>query len=239
MLIILTLASTFVALVMSGVAWRATRDARRRSEARVAVLAEAIHSGPAAGELPIRPAAPATASLLPGAPPRGPARERLFEPPAQPGEGASRWGVALAAGALAVATIGAAAIVFSGESPSAAVEPRGTPPPAEGSSAPAAPLELLTLVHELDGAGLTVRGLVRNPSSGSSMNGLTAVVSLFDHDGGPLTTSSAALSPPVLAPGTESTFMVTVPAAGNMGRYRVSFRTGEHVVSHVDKRGGS
>ena len=44
----------------------------------------------------------------------------------------------------------------------------------------AAPLELIALGHERDADGLTVRGVLRNPSSGSEISHLTAVVLLFD-----------------------------------------------------------
>jgi hypothetical protein len=46
----------------------------------------------------------------------------------------------------------------------------------------------------------------------------------------------AAIDGSALGPGAESTFVVTLPGAGDVGRYRVSFRTGDRVVSHVDRR---
>jgi hypothetical protein len=39
-----------------------------------------------------------------------------------------------------------------------------------------------------------------------------------------------------LRPGGETTFVVTVPGAGDVGRYRVSFRTDDRIVPHVDRR---
>jgi hypothetical protein len=41
---------------------------------------------------------------------------------------------------------------------------------------------------------------------------------------------------PVLAPGSETAFVVTVPHANEVGRYRVSFRSDDRVVPHVDRR---
>jgi hypothetical protein len=108
------------------------------------------------------------------------------------------------------------------------------------TSAPASvPLELVSLAHERDGDTLTVRGTVRNPSSGSEMSRLTAVVFLFDRDGGFLTSGRAAVDSPELIPGGESAFSVSVPAVAAVARYRVSFRSGDRIVSHVDKRNGS
>ena len=39
-----------------------------------------------------------------------------------------------------------------------------------------------------------------------------------------------------LAPGAESPFNVDVPGVNDVGRYRVSFKTGNRVVPHVDRR---
>jgi len=41
---------------------------------------------------------------------------------------------------------------------------------------------------------------------------------------------------PALVPGGESRFIVSVPSAADVGRYRVSFRTDDRVVAHVDRR---
>jgi hypothetical protein len=40
----------------------------------------------------------------------------------------------------------------------------------------------------------------------------------------------------VLGPGGETAFTVTVPGVTNVGRYRLSFRTEDRVVPHVDHR---
>ena len=79
-----------------------------------------------------------------------------------------------------------------------------------------------------------IRGMVRNPARGASVNGLTAVVFLFDRDGALITTARAAIDS--LAPGAESPFVVTIPHATDVGRYRVSFRTDDRIVPHIDRR---
>ncbi len=63
-----------------------------------------------------------------------------------------------------------------------------------------------------------------------------AVVLLLTPEGDVLTSGHAAIDAPALEPGAESTFAVTLPAAGDVGRYRVSFRSGDRLVSHVDRR---
>jgi len=255
MLLIVTITSTLLALVMSAVAWHATREERRRSAARVAALTYAIHGDEASSlNLPIhgfresanddeleivnRPA-PRSGSPDENVEDDRPAAAPMFGTMARSDSSGSRWSVALAAGGLIVATVAAAAIVFSGE-PS----DRGSTAAANAASVGAAarvdaPLELVALGHDRDGDRLTVRGVVRNPSAGSEKDRLTAVVSVFDRDGAFLRSSRAAVESAALVPGSESTFIVTVPAAADVGRYRVSFQCDDRVVSHVDKRNRS
>jgi hypothetical protein len=76
---------------------------------------------------------------------------------------------------------------------------------------------------------------VRNPSGGHALTDVTAVVMLFNQQGGFVTSGRAAI-PGALAPGGEAPFTVTVPGAADVGRYRVSFRTSDGIVPHVDRR---
>lgn len=242
MLIVLTVASMAVAIVMSVVAWRASSEERRRSEARIAALAAEIHAPSTVDEAPLRASNPLPVDAeAPGVrPAAAEPSAAMFAATVQPAESGSRWGLALAAGAFVVASVGAAAIVFSGESPSAAVSaPAASPATAPVVEREALPLELVALGHEREGDRLTVRGVVRNPASGAQMDRLTAVVFLFDRDGAFLTSGRAAVASPALIPGGETTFVVTIPSASDVGRYRVSFRSDERIVSHVDKRSAS
>jgi len=97
-------------------------------------------------------------------------------------------------------------------------------------------LQLLSLDHERDDDHLTVRGVVRNPPRGSEVDHLTAVVLLFNQQGGFLTSGRSAVDTAALQPGAESSFAVTMPGASDVGKYRVSFRTDDRVVPHVDRR---
>jgi hypothetical protein len=95
----------------------------------------------------------------------------------------------------------------------------------------------MALGHERDADSLTVRGVLRNPANGKALGQLTAVVLLFNHDGGLVTSGRAAVQAPTLEPGAETTFVITIPGVADVGRYRVSFRTEDGVVPHVDRRG--
>jgi hypothetical protein len=99
-----------------------------------------------------------------------------------------------------------------------------------------AALELLALGQERDGDRLTVRGVVRDPAAGAPVDRLAAVVFAFDRQGAFVTSGRALVDTPALGPGRESGFAVTVPGASAVTRYRVSFRTGERLVPHVDTR---
>jgi hypothetical protein len=110
-------------------------------------------------------------------------------------------------------------------------------PSGAASTVSAAPLELVSLRHERHGSRLSLAGLVRNPSAGTPVDGLTTVVFLFDAQGGFITSGRAGVDFKRIAPGDESPFVITVEAPPNVARYRVSFRTDAGIVAHVDRRG--
>jgi hypothetical protein len=97
-------------------------------------------------------------------------------------------------------------------------------------------LELMSMRHTRDGEALTVMGLVRNPSSGAPTARVSAVVAGFDRDGTLLHSSRAPIDFVTLAPGEESPFVVTLPQAAGIGRYRVTFMTEQGIIRHVDRR---
>jgi hypothetical protein len=197
--------SLLVGVVSLVVAWRVVREDRRRSEARVSALSDAIYEH--ATERPT------------GAP-------EFFE--AAPSGSPSRFGL-IAAGACAVAVVVALTLVTV---PSVKQDRALNPSRAAVSNAP---LELLALEHQLDGSQLLVRGLVRNPASGTEKDGLTAVVLAYDRAGNLLASARAAVSVTQLGAGMTMPFVVRIPAA-DVSRFRVSFRTGTRIEPHVDRR---
>jgi hypothetical protein len=226
-LIVITLLSLTVAAAMSIVAWRAVRNERRRSDARVRALAADIQGRDHLRE-------PDDDLLL-----RGPGEHPMFAL-AHPAAARSRLAVAAAVGVLAVGASAALVVALGGAGRSSAVEPRSGAArraPAAGDGAVArAPLELTALGHERDADSLTVRGVLHNPASGKELGQLTAVVLLFNHDGMFVASGRAVVPAPTLQPGAETTFVITIPGVADVGRYRVSFRTEDGVVPHVDRR---
>ena len=77
---------------------------------------------------------------------------------------------------------------------------------------------------------------MRNPPDATAITGLVAVAFAFDKQGTFLMSGRSVLDFPQLKAGEESPFSITIPQAGSVGRYRVSFRTDVGIVPHVDRR---
>ena len=238
-LLLVTVVSILLAALMGVFAWRIGAEERGRSDARVAALAAEIHGGDAlplravANDLDLRPRAVAPSGSM-FAVAEGPETSR-------------RWPAVMAAGVFVVATVISLVVVLSGGSngtthaadaaPAASTAERAaTAAPAAAATPAPPPLELVALGHERDGDRLIVRGVVRNPPAGALAERLTAVVFVFNRDGGFLTSGRMMIDPSTLRPGGESIFVVSIPGAGDVGRYRVSFRTDDRIVPHVDRR---
>jgi hypothetical protein len=253
------LAITALALAASGVmaivTWRVIRREHLRGEARVAALADEIDldadrpDGPraVAGHRPAiglraeparipRSSAAVAPALVDDVQPRAvqPAPANLFAAPAEPAR--PRIAAVVAIGVLVVGTAAALAVILSAGS-RATVGGDRRPAAAATHPQPAAlPLELLALRHERDGKRLTVRGVVRNPDGAAPQQELAASVVVFGPDGRTVATGRARVSGSALAPGASAPFVVEVADAGDVARYRVSFRNDRGIVEHVDKR---
>jgi hypothetical protein len=244
-LIIITIVSVAAAILAFVSARRAHQDERERSEARVAALAAAAeaHGSSDGGwtqvggewqwtaEPPGRDTGVGIRDLGLGIRRESPTTtehsENMFGTVQR--EAPAGWRFVLVAAAALIIMLGGALVFLS---TSDSEEDHGTV-----ASAPQAdPLELVSLAHAREARVLTITGTVRNPSSGSKIEGLTAVVSLLDNNGGLISTKDVPLDYRALGPGEEAPFTVSVPDAGPVARYRVSFRAGTDVVPHVDRR---
>ena len=225
MLLLVTMISIALAAIMGVVAWRIAREDERRSQARIAALAAEIHGDSlplrvVGNDFDLRPRAPAVSA------------SDLFS--AAQAQRASRWPAVVVAGVFVIATAAALVIVLS--SGSKGTTHAANQPAASAPAAAALPLELVALGHERDGDRLHVRGVLRNPPAGAPVDRLTAVVFVLKREGGFLTSARVMIEPSAMRPGGESIFVVTVPGAADAGRYRVSFRTDDRIVPHVDRR---
>jgi hypothetical protein len=98
------------------------------------------------------------------------------------------------------------------------------------------PLELVSLAQVRKGDILTVSGTVRNPAGATERRQVAAVVFVFNRTGSFVASGRAPLDFQALAPGDDSHFVNTGPGAADDSRYRVSFREGDDVLPHVDRR---
>lgn len=249
----ITIVSLIVALVMSVTAWRLMRDEKKRASARVAALSIAVVDDKAApapvASVDVKPLVKA-----PWSSPR-PAGQQVSRPAAidfplnEPAARVTEPVLTHATGFLGAAdvqreeggrqkTLAFAAVVLffvlSGGLVWMMSGPRGTTAQAMG---PNAPLELLSLNHERHNDKLAISGLVRNPLNGKPVERLSAVVFLFDRMGTFVSSSRANVDFLKLGAGDESPFVVSLDAPPSVARYRVSFRTDDGVVPHVDRRG--
>ena len=131
----------------------------------------------------------------------------------------------------------ALALVFAGVA-YVAVPAKSANPSTPSAAAPQAPpLELLALNHTQQPSGLTISGTVYNPRGGAPVSQVFAAVVLFGPDGNFLTSARAPLDFTTLRPGEESPFVIAVPVAAAVARYRVGFRSADGaVIAHVDRR---
>jgi hypothetical protein len=133
-------------------------------------------------------------------------------------------------GILIVGTLVTAMLVSNeggGQPAPVAARPAGTT---------SAPLELLSLRHELTEDRLSITGLVRNPRASRQLADVNVVVFVFDRSGAFMTSLQGPLDFRTLAAGDESPFVVSLDHIADVGRYRVSFRAADQVVPHVDRR---
>ena len=246
-LLTLTTLSLAAAAGFGFLSWRVGREERQREHARIAALTTAM-TGPSA--VRVRDEGEAQA-ILRGFGDTGPRLGEAFRP--EPDAPETRLAVgsvfdrateglrgrpaikAAVIGAMVV-TIVIGAIIGARISDGAAASSTPTRHEAIATNA-AAPLELMSMRHQRQGTTLTVSGLVRNPTQGVAMNGVTAVVFAFDRTGAFLASGLAALDFSALRPGDESPFIVNVPNVSDVARYRVTFRNGGGVVRHIDRRG--
>jgi len=219
--------SLAMATAMGFVVLRLLREERRRSDARVAALTEmAAEPAPrvrtALDDFEIRPT---TMETTTGA-------GELFSGRHEPSPWARRLGIVGILSVLVIAlVVGVRSTNRAGDGAVTATAPAPAPV-AENT-----PLELLSLGHTQAAGSLIVTGLVQNPRSGVPLARVVATALVFGPEGAFLASARAPLDVTVLTPGDESPFVVTVPVAGDVTRYRIGFRSSEgHVIAHVDRR---
>jgi hypothetical protein len=257
-LVVVTLASLSMAAILSVVVWRLLRDERQRSDARVAALARMATDPPSpprgSGAARPIPPAPVTRPVDPldlplnVEPPRASriatrASDPPLSAPRSPDLFVERpaptaWSLRLLV-MVALALAGAAIVLFAlaSQARNAAAQHPASPRGTVSAQNVAPALELLSLHDARDGDTLTITGSVRNPRGASPLNRVTVSALAFDASGAYVGSGRALLDVTALAPGDESPFVISVPSAMNVARYRIAFRGEDgHVIAHTDRR---
>ena len=238
-----TVISLTMAFAMGIVTWRLIRKERRRADARVAGLMADLYAAPLIVGID------ATPDRHPGLPERPhqrkvgpvertvPRRHVTTSTPVEPlPTGLVGWIIKspvplrpfLATVAVAVAVLAAVSITMLSQ--------RSDAPPEDLGAGSPEPIELLSLAHATQGDYLAITGSIRNPSNGIDRGQLSVAAIVFDRDGTVVGTGQTPLQGAVLPPGSEAPFTVSLPDAGQINRYRISFMQGKTSVPHIDRR---
>lgn len=222
-LVTVTGVSLLLALAMGFLLFKAYTDERRRSAARVELLARA--AGVPTDDEP----SPAFVYEADDAFARGGAERDpgLFAA----GAATPPWGsrLAVAAALLVVLTVAGYALLPGNDG--------GEHATAVPDAVAHAPLELVALSYTQRADALTISGVVQNPGAGAPVVQVAAVALVFGPDGAMVATGRAPLDYPRLGPGEESPFVIEVPVRGTVAKYRVGFRRADgSVLGHVDRR---
>ncbi len=237
-LVAVTALSLAMAAGMGAVLVRSLRLERRRSAARVELLEQMASNGSEPGidaAQRARRRAPVLDDfeLRPGAsqPTAGPA---IFSEIFEEHEAPSAWPRRFAVIGATTAIVCAVLLGWRGLG-SSAPEVQATRQAATAGAAQ--PLELLSLQHAQQDGTLVISGVVQNPRGSAPLANVQATAVLFSADGGTLTNSRAPIDFTRLDPGDESAFVIRIPSAAPVARYRVGFRAGDdRVLNHVDRR---
>ncbi len=230
-LVTVTVLSMGMAAALSVIVWRLLRDERRRSEARVVALATATRPQPKAAP---RGDAPHDLRLRPEATPV--VTGAMFAEPPRPSPWGNRLAVMACIALFATSVVLVAMTVASPRDAGSATRPTG-PGVAAGPQTADGGLELLSLRDAHQNGTLTITGLVHNPRGAGLLTRVTVTAYAFDDKGAFLASGRALLDVTTLAPGDDSPFVVTVPVADGVARYRIGFRSEDgRVIGHVDRR---
>ena len=259
LILVLMVAAIVTGVVISAVAWRYATDARRRDVARAALLRHAAttenwddrlehlepnahldanaHLGPTAHVESTAPSEPIAAVPV----------ASLFATGTRPRAASSQSWIAVVAVVVVITLVAATVAARRIDAPDApeATEAAAstevvTPPTGKPASAPAAatPIALKALTHARGRSGdLTVTGTVQNPAGGAPLDHLIAVVDAIDRADQVVATVTSGVDAPMLLSGDTTRFVVAIPRADSVARYRVRFRLRDgSAIGHRDAR---
>jgi hypothetical protein len=240
LILVLMVAVIVTGVLISAVAWRYANDARRRDVARAALLRHAAttdnwddrldHLEPRA-HLETNPHLDAIGEV--------PAIDTMFAAETRPPAAPKQWWIAVAAVCIVIALVAATVTARRSDTPTATEVVTAPAAKAEAPAPPAVvPISLKALTHARERSGdLTVTGTVQNPAGGAALDHLMAVVDAIDGADQVVATVTSGVDAPMLMAGDTTRFVVAIPRADDVARYRVRFRLRDgSAIEHRDAR---
>jgi len=240
LILVLMVAVIVTGVLISAVAWRYANDARRRDVARAALLRHAATTdnwddrldhleprGHFESTPPVEPIGEVTAI------------DTMFAAETRPPAAPKQSWIAVAAVCIVIALVAATVTARRSDTPTA-TEVVTAPAPKTEAPVPSAvvPISLKALTHARERSGdLTVTGTVQNPAGGAALDHLMAVVDAIDGADQVVATVTSGVDAPMLMAGDTTRFVVAIPRADDVARYRVRFRLRDgSAIEHRDAR---
>jgi hypothetical protein len=243
LILVLMVAVIVTGVLISAVAWRYANDARRRDVARAALLRHAAttdnwddrldhldHLEPR-GHFESTPLVEPIGDVT--------AVDTMFAAETQPPAASKQAWIAVAAVCIVIALVAATVTARRSDTPTATEVVTAPAPKTEAPAPPAVvPISLKALTHARErGGDLTVTGTVQNPAGGAALDHLMAVVDAIDAADQVVATVTSGVDAPMLMAGDTTRFVVAIPRADDVARYRVRFRLRDgSAIEHRDAR---
>ncbi|HEX5216960.1 MAG TPA: hypothetical protein VFV98_15970 [Vicinamibacterales bacterium] len=246
LILVLMVAVIVTGVLISAVAWRYASDARRRDVARAALLRHAATSDNWDDRLDHleRPARVEPSPQPESIPQFEPIAEvsavdTMFAAETRPRASSSQSWIAIAVVCVVIALVAATVTASRSDAPSVTEVVTAPAAKTETPATPAVvPISLKALSHTRERSGdLTVTGTVQNPAGGAALDHLMAVVDAIDGADQVVATVTSGVDAPVLMAGDTTRFVVAIPRADDVARYRVRFRLRDgSAIEHRDTR---
>jgi len=240
LILVLMVAVIVTGVLISAVAWRYANDARRRDVARAALLRHAATTdnwddrldhleprGHFESTPPVEPIGEVTAI------------DTMFAAETRPPAAPKQSWIAVAAVCIVIALVAATVTARRSDTPTATEVVTAPAPKTEAPVPPAVvPISLKALTHARERSGdLTVTGTVQNPAGSAALDHLMAVVDAIDGADQVVATVTSGVDAPMLMAGDTTRFVVAIPRADDVARYRVRFRLRDgSAIEHRDAR---
>ena len=240
LILVLMVVVIVTGVLISAIAWRYASDARRRDVARAALLRHAAtsdnwddrldHLEPL-GHLEANPQLDTIGEV--------PAIDTMFAAETRSPAAPKQSWIAVAAVGIVVALVAATVTARRSDAPQATEVVTAPAAKTEAPAPPAVvPISLKALTHARERSGdLTVTGTVQNPAGGAALDHLMAVVDAIDGADQVVATVTSGVDAPMLMAGDTTRFVVAIPRADDVARYRVRFRLRDgSAIEHRDAR---